>query len=176
MGETEVTVGSYGRMIFEMCLGRDQTNLPEHFQSIIDKAKPLVQQLLDLNDEMKPNGYKIHGYKDKKGKPILSRHQRIKKAQERMMGTTAGKCKKGDRIWLVDNDVEMCVGEHMPVEVEVKDKNCIYVDHPFGRGGESLKLSLKDKVLKAPDDWSEDAQYGKYTDDYWLAQAEELGF
>ena len=178
----EVTVGDYGRMIFEMCLAREGYEPPDHWKSIMERAKPLCEQLLALNAEMvvdgKPLGYKISGYKDKRGKVVLSAGERVRKARDVMLGIPAKNTKKGDLIWLVGTIVGMYFGEQDPVPVELKTKQFVLIEHPCasrGSGGESLKIPLNQRVLKAPHDW-EDEEDKYLTDEFWLSEAQRLGF
>lgn len=175
----EISVSDYGRMMFELMVGDSPYPMPPHWESIKEKATPLVQALIRLNEEMDNGGYKIHGYL-KEGKPILSTYQAIRLAQNQAWGCKASELKKGDYVWLVDNDeYEMYVGQSDPGHVD-------YVDHEKGLIVVSvdrltLKLWANELVLKAPED------FGDYhpvhrphtpdyeSDDYWLQKAKELG-
>jgi hypothetical protein len=171
----EIDVVAFGEMVIRTVLREDRlgSHIPEHWASIIEKARPLVHQLIALNDEMKPNGYVLTGYK-KDGKKVLTKDQRMKAAQGKLWGTTAGKCKKGDRVWLLDDyDIEMYVREHQPVQIIIKSKDGIVAEHPYERHG-TILIGKKDKVLKAPADYEEKEEF-YCSDKYWLEQADELG-
>lgn len=177
----EISVGDFGRMIFEQTVGEKCTDPPEHWKSIQAEAEPLVRKLLALNKKMivdgKPGGYEVHGYVEKgkgKKKKVLSKDQRIKLAQEKVMEVSASTLKEGDRIWLNhDYDIEMYFREHEPVTVDIVKGDTIIVAHPYERHG-VYKIHAKDQVLLAPKDWDEkEDEYHK--DEYWLAKADELG-
>jgi hypothetical protein len=119
----EVSVGDYGRMMFEIVHSKKYGDMPDHWKSIAKEAKPLVDQLLALNDKMKGGGYKIVGRKIGK-KKVLSDSQRIKKAQDKLWLTTADKLEEGDHFWLADHyDHEMYIGQDEPLVVDEKTKN-----------------------------------------------------
>lgn len=171
---TEVNVGDYGRMMFEMMLTKKSEDIPEHWFSIWEEAKPLVEQLLELNSKMKPNCYKVSGHKTKNGKTILSDPERIEKARIKMWLTKGKSIKKGNKVWVLGGDLEMSPRWDAPCLVMMKQKDdlIIKVSHC---GGEHLeKVSANQKILRAPKDW--DQNYEMYQDDtYWLEQAENLG-
>ncbi len=180
----EVSVGDYGRMIFEMTIGDGyagrRDDLPVHWASIFDKAEPLVRQLLALNEEMvgeTGKGYKITGYIKEGGKKVRPDHERIQMAQEALWKVKASTLKEGDLIWLLDSDHEMYIGENPPVSVQDVSKKCVYVEMQGCNYEYTVQVDLGDDVLNAPDDWDGEGweQSQKYGDDYWLAKADELG-
>jgi len=163
----EISVGDYGRMIFEMTVAEKYgNNLPEHWQSILAEAEPLVRKLLELNKKMtvdgKPGGYRIHGYIEKvkgKKKKVLSDHQKIREAQRRVL-VEAKTLQEGDRFWLFENyDFEMYVGQDDPLVVSEVTKKAVYfgMSH-MGGGHHTESISLTEKVLKAPDFFKEEEE------------------
>lgn len=201
----EVSIGSYGKMMFEMMAGKKK-DMPEHWASIAAEAKPLVLQLLALNEKMvvdgKAGGYDVIGAHGKDGKPKLSRRKRIALAQEKDLLTTAGSLKVGDYFWLHKHyDHEMCVGEHDPVRVDDITAKGVYFEMPHCGGEHTEKINKNEPVLKAPDWWGEhtdaaaklhkgeikmedyaamqkvfyDRESEFTSDEYWLKRAEELG-
>lgn len=201
----EISIGSYGKMMFEMMIGKKK-DLPKHWASIAAEAKPLVLQLLALNEKMtdggKPSGYEVVGAPGKDGKPKLSKHKRIKLAQEKDLLTTVGTLKVGDQFWLHDHyDHEMHIGEQDPVTVDDITAKGIYFEMQHCGGHHTERIGPDQKVLKAPD-WLGDYQRAvtkmhkgeisleefaamqkplqerehEFTkNEYWLKRAEELG-
>lgn len=177
----EISVGDYGRMIFEMSIGeRDRKNLPDHWKAIVDEAEPLVRKLLALNDKMAAvshdGGYKIHGYIDKKGKKskkILSDFERIRQAVVKSWEVKTDTLKEGDTVFLhKDYDIP---AENYPYDgattVNMINKGRFFVDHPLDRHG---VYEIRDEeVLKAPADYDDNNEY--QSQEYWLAKATELG-
>ncbi len=170
----EVTIGEYGRMMFEMMVG-GKKNMPDHWKSIANKAEPLVRELIKLNDEMKPGSYDIIGYKGTDGKKKLSKHERIRLAQKRLWGTKAGTLKEGERLWLCSNyDIEMYIGEQSPAPVEFVKKDSIAIEMQGCNYEYMVRVDADELVLKAPDDFFDKEE--EYTSDkFWLEQADELG-
>lgn len=158
----EVSIGDYGRMIFEMTVGEKYADPPEHWASIMAEAEPLVRQLIALNQKMtvdgKPGGYKIHGYTEKvKGKKrkVLSDHEKIRAAQRQLL-VAAGTLQEGDMFWLFDNDDhEMYVEQDDPLTVEEVTKKGVYFEMSHLGGHHTERIDLKEKVLKAPDFFKE---------------------
>lgn len=166
----EVTIGTYGRMMFEIITG-NKKDLPPHWDAIYDEAKPLVEELIKLNNKM---GYRITGYRDSSGKKRRTNNERIRLAQKELWGAKIGDLKEPNEVWLYDNsDHEMHVGEQYPAPIEyVKDK---YVAIEMQGQGETyiLKVDKNQIVLKAPDDYYDKEML--YTSrDYWLKKADEL--
>lgn len=164
----EINVAAYGKIMFEM-MTSEYKDLPKHWQSIYVKAEPLVKELIRLNNEMSNGGYEIYGCKNNLGEPILSKWDKINKAQKQLWGIKANKLKKGDLVWLIDNDMTI---QENPCHVEYKHKDYVAVEIPHLNYVE--KVRLDEVVLKAPSDWNEKKQL--YTsDNYWLEQAAKLG-
>lgn len=167
----EIKIGDYGRMIFEMILG--EKNLPDHWKSIHQEAKPLVLQLLSLNEKMENGGYNIVGYQDETGNKKLSEKERLKLTEKELFGVFADQLNKGDYVWLFeDPEFEMYVGEHDPIYVDYVAENFVLLDHPYDRYS-SYKISKKTMVLKAPKDWMQNQSF--YSNEWWLEQADKLG-
>lgn len=171
----EVSVGDYGRMMFEMMLTKG--NLPDHWQSIKEEAEPLVRKLLDLNARMSNGGYEVHGYLAK-GKKVLSSQEKIKTAQSRFV-IPASELQEGDRFWLFDNyHHEMYIGQDEPLLVdEVTKKGVFY--YTTGRIVTARRIDANEKVIKAPDCFKEDDELKQQefqSDEYWLKlyEASEL--
>jgi len=151
--KTEVTIGAFGRMMFEVMLNEKPQQMADHWKSIAAEAKPLVEQLLVLNDKMQGGGYYITGRKvnGKKQKP---KHQRIREAQERTWGCFAGDLKEGDLIWVNDGDeYDMYVGQDDPLVVTEVTGKGVYVEVPHMGGEHTSRINKGDKVIKAPDEW-----------------------
>lgn len=147
----EVSIGDYGRMIFEIVHGEKFNQMPEHWQAIAKEAKPLIDQLLALNDKMPNGGYRIVGRKVK-GKKQKSKRERILEAQKRLWEVEASTLKEGDLVWLHANyDHEMHVGQEEPVLVEDITAKGVYVEMPHCGGRHTERIDPTEKVLKAPD-------------------------
>jgi len=164
----EVSVGDYGRMMFEMMVG--EKNLPDHWESIKTEAEPLVRKLLDLNAKMSNGGYEVHGYSDK-GEKVLSAKEKIEAAQRRFL-IPASELQEGDSFWLFDNyDHEMYVGQDEPLLVEDVTKKGVYYEASHLGGRHTERIDLTEKVLKAPDCFKEDDELKQQeftSDEYWL--------
>lgn len=179
----EISVGDFGRMIFEQTVGDKYTDPPEHWKSIMAEAEPLVRKLLALNDKMtvdgKPGGYQIHGYVEKgKKKKVRSEFERIRMAQEHALKVKGSNLKIGDRIWLLPrfSDHEMYVGQDDPVPVtDIGRTGTIYVEMRGCNYEYPATVNPNDDVLKAPKDWDEkEAEYTSKK--FWLARADKFGF
>lgn len=169
----EVSIGEYGRMMFEM-MNEGRSNLPPHWESIRDEAKPLVAKLIALNDKMNSGGYEIIGLK-KNGKKVLSKTQRIAAAQRRLWEEKATGLKEGDKIWLLDDsDHEMYIGQDEPVPVIDISRKGIYLEMPGCNDEYIHSICKEEKILKAPRDFNEKQDLYE-SDEYWLKQADELG-
>jgi hypothetical protein len=170
----EISIGDYGRMMFEIMNGKYK-DMPEHWQSISKEAEPLVKQLLALNAKMTNGGYEIIGVKDEKGKKKLSKFERIQKAQKEWE-VSASTLKEGDQIWLLSaySDHEMYIGQDDPVTVQDVTKKGVYVEMQGCNYEFTECVRLTDKVLKAPADF--DNREELYTsDEFWLEIADKLG-
>ena len=174
MADFEVTLGQYGRMIFEIMAGKPDDHMPEHWKSIEAEARPLVLQLLAINNKMSNGGYNIHG-QYVNGKKVLSKQERIGRAMWHDWNTPAPNLKMGDRLWVSHGDIEMDpFGEEpAPVEYIKGEGNERVVGIDRGRDG-VYKLGPCDKVLKAPSDY-DDREDEYQSDDYWLKRADVLG-
>jgi len=160
----EVSVGDYGRMMFEMLVA-EKGNLPEHWQSIQVLAEPLVRQLIALNGQMTNGGYEIHGYVEPGNKKILSKHELIQAAQEKALKFPANKLKIGDRLWLIeDGELDMSFDQDPVAVSDIGNTGSIYVEM---QGGYVAQIHPSNLVLKAPDDWDENEDQYR-SDDYWL--------
>lgn len=73
----EISVGNFGRMMFEVMLGGGK-HIPEHWDSIRSEVEPLVRQLLMLNSKMAGGGYQIYGYVGDDGEMVLSEFEKSK--------------------------------------------------------------------------------------------------
>lgn len=171
----EITIGDYGRFMFESMLKDTPEQMGTHWASIRVKAEPLVRELLRLNSEMKPDGYRLIGYKDESGKIHLSDHQRVRKAQEQLWGVKAGELTDNDWLWLHDDsDYEMHIGEHQPCRIEYIKNDTIGVNVDIRGHDVIIKVSKNTLVLKAPADWeAKEDVYNSW--EYWLEQADKLG-
>jgi hypothetical protein len=96
----EIDVGNYGRMIFELVLSNNKY-CPEHWKSIIDKAEPLVKELLALNDEMKVDGheskYTIVGQIGEKY--FMTKSEKIETAMQKTLEISVEQLKEGDFVF-----------------------------------------------------------------------------
>jgi hypothetical protein len=166
----EITIGQYGRMMFEMMTSNDARELPKHWASIRAEAEPLVRQLIALNARMsgsgREGGYTLTDYTEN-GKPVLSAASRIDIAQIRLWGVKGSDLKVGDRVW-VNGDLEESLGY-----VEFITEHYVCID--MGRDG-MTKFHKTQNCLRAPADFRAnediDDRFGR---DYWLARADELG-
>lgn len=172
----EVNLRDFGGMMFQMMQGKKK-DCPTHWASIYDEAKPLVEQLLKLNDKMvvdgKKNGYTIIGRK-KNGKPVRSKREIIDLAVHHFWKVKVSELKEGDQLWLLnDSDFEMYPFQDNPLTVDDVNEKKRYVltDHPYERNG-IFQIGFDDEVLKAPADYDTNKEYHK--DEYWLARAKEL--
>jgi hypothetical protein len=166
----ELQIEEYGRVLFRAMTEGDE-HASSFWSNIRAEAKPLVEQLIALNDKLEGGGYELVGMVSK-GKVKLTRLQRIKEAQKKLWGVAARKVKEGDYVWLCENyDLEMYVGEDDPLPVDTVKKDYIIVD----RHRDGMERVAGDEiVLLAPVDFDEnEAKYG--TDEYWLEQADKLG-
>lgn len=169
----EISIGDYAKHLFEIMVARPDKSL-KHWESIRAEAEPLVRKLIELNDKMEGGGYKITGYTDTKGKKKLPDHERIRLAQKKLWQCKAGELKEGDQCWLVENyDHEMYVGEQDPAPVVDVTKNGVYLEMEGCNYEYIIQIAKTEKVLKAPEDWNEDNE--KYSNEYWLEQADKLG-
>jgi hypothetical protein len=165
----EVSVGDYGRMIFEMMVA--EKHLPDHWQSIKAEAEPLVRKLLALNAKMSNGGYEIHGHNDK-GKKVLSAHEKIKAAQSRCL-VPARDLREGDRFWLFDDYNDTFNDDH-PFVVEDVTKRGIYYEARHLGGRHTERIDSTEMILKAPDCFKNDDEHNDRkqrefrSDKYWL--------
>ena len=168
----EIEIGDYGQIIFEMMVG-DTGELPDHWARARHRAEPLVRQLIRLNGELRL-GYELIGYKDDNGKLILSKAQKIDKAQK-TWAVPAKELKIGDQVWLLDSRYDnMRIENRQPGTVTHKIKNIITIEILISYGRwEAAKIQEKDYVLKAPPDWEKN-QDRYSSDEYWLEIYEQL--
>ena len=170
----ELTVAEYGRHLFSTMLSKNGSS-GEHWESIREKAEPLVRQLIKLNSEMKNGGYNLVGYVDEYGKEKLPDHKRISLTQEKLWKVSTSELKQGDKIWLINEEPEMYIGETDPAPVdEITDKNVYITLNHWDDYTEKLKNSKSYFVLRAPKDWSKNQELYS-SDEYWLEQADKLG-
>lgn len=170
--KTEVSIGEFGRMIFEMTVERPEY-ASAHWRSIQNEALPLVKQLLALNKKM-DRPYEIIGLERDNGMKTLSQMERIKLAQIKLWGRKVGELKVGDQIWLYDNfDHEMYVTQDYPVRIVDRTDKFVYVEMRGCNFEFILNLKHDKLVLLAPKDFEEDGPYTQR--EYWLNQADELG-
>jgi len=180
MPEMEITVGDYGRAMFEMMMSYPKNNPngyydPPHWASIREKAEPLVRELLRLNEEMKPSGYRLIGYTDNTGKIHLPKHERAQLAQKQLWGVVADTLKIGDRVWLLDSDYDMQVDEQEPGVVEFINEHNVGVEISGFNHEFIARVGKKQTVIKAPSDWDDEDGNEKYDFTWWLEQADRLG-
>jgi len=151
--KTEVTIGTFGRLVFEAMTANDEVG--EHWQSIAEEARPLVERLLMLNDKMEGGGYSIVGHKIN-GKKVKPKLQRIREAKKHDLLVPAGELEEGDRFWLFENydHGEMHIGVDDPLVVDEKTKKGVYFDMSHCGGHHTEKIDLDEKVLKAPNELS----------------------
>jgi hypothetical protein len=168
----EVSIGEFGRMIFEMVAERPQY-APAHWRSIQHEAAPLVKQLLALNKKM-DQPYEIIGVEKENGKKSLSQMERIKLAQIKLWGRKAGELKVGNQIWLYNNcDHEMYITQDSPVKIIDRTDKFVYVEMRGCNYEFILNLKHGTLVLLAPNDFEDDGPYTQR--EYWLNRADELG-
>ena len=168
----ELTIDEYGKYLFHV-MTKEKYSSGSHWESIRKEAEPLVRQLIELNKKMEGGGYKLVGYVDESGKKILSDHERVCKAQDKLWKTTASTLKKGDKIWLYGGDRDMHIGEDEPAVVETVTKEWIYI---MVKDWEDVteKIHKRAIVYKAPKDWSKKEELYS-SDEFWLEQADKLG-
>lgn len=175
----EVSVGDYGRMMFEMMVGQNSFNGIEHWSSIKSEAEPLVRKLLALNNKMSNGGYTIHGYlaESEKQQKVLSKWEKIEAAQKRVLVPTST-LQEGDKFWLFYADeYEMFVHRDDPATVEDVTKKAVYYEI---RGHHNGRLNLDDQIIKAPDCFKKDdedsiqQQEEFKSDAYWLKVYESI--
>lgn len=171
----EMTLFDYGGHLFNV-MASNEIRYIKHWESIREKAEPLVRKLIRLNNEMEGGGYQIVGYTDVGGKKKLSKYERIDRSQKKLWGVKASKLKIGERVWLCNNEEhEMYINQNEdPVYVHDISKKGIYIEM-LGLGGEYIITIPKNElVLKAPDDF--DLKLEEYcSEKYWLEQADKLG-
>ena len=128
----ELKIGDYGRALFEQMINSTQTAVLVdgigHWESIREKAEPLVRELIKLNSEMGGGGYQLVGYTDETGKQKLPNHKRIRLSQEKLWKVNINELKKGDKIWLLDDEPEMYIGESDPGIVDSVSENHVYLE------------------------------------------------
>jgi hypothetical protein len=169
----EIGVEFYGQMIFSNAFIQEGYARPEHWESIMEEARPHIDALLALNEKMTDGGYEITGIPDKSGKRKLDKYKRMEIAQNKAWLVTADKLVEGDLIWLTRLEPEMHIGEHEPCHIEISNKGVSIITDSWGEEV-LLRLGQKEEVLRAPKDYAEREDY--YTsDEYWLEKAKELG-
>ncbi len=171
----EIEIGDYGKYLFQQMVKEEQYRTNDHWESIRKKAEPLVRELIKLNSAMKGGGYKLVGYVDDSGKTKLPDHKRIKLVQEKLWKVSSDKLKTGDKIWLLEDEPEMYIGQDDPGKVDdVTDKN-VYVElYNWEEYTQKLEKNKDYFVLRAPKDWDDNEELYS-SDEYWLQQADKLG-
>lgn len=170
----EIKASEYGMYLFNSMLQK-KGSTSEHWESIREKAEPLVRELIRLNSEMKGGGYKLTGYVDEDGKEKLTDQQRIKIVQEKLWKVSTLDLKVGDKIWLIDEEPEMYIRENSPAPVDdITAKNVYVTLKDWEDYTQKLVKSKTYFVLRAPDDWNEKEELYS-SDEYWLEQADKLG-
>ena len=167
----EITVEDYGKILFQVLATDFCRTIPDHWKSIQDKATPLIEKLIALNDEMINGGYQIVGQKNKNGKKVLSKFEKISRAQELLWGTQINHLKVNDLIWTIDDEPEMYINQDNPGVVLSKDEKHYFIEIQE----RIFKFSVDDTnlFLVAPKDWEEKEDL--YTsEEYWLEKAIEL--
>lgn len=165
----EVTVGEYGKMIFEACTG-NWSDVPDHWKSILSEAKPLVEQLIALNDKMLvegvPCGYIIVGKID--SKTVLSNFERIELAMKKTMEVSSSDLKEGDDVLEIE-DISITEAIENPSKVLEITKKGVYIECRMW-GDFVINLhSLNETFYKCLE------EYKNQDDNYWLQKANELG-
>jgi hypothetical protein len=167
----EISIGDYGRMMFEMMIGKSN-DLPDHWLSIKADAEPLVRKLLELNNQMVvdgiPSGYEIHGHTDN-SKPVLSKLEKIILAQKQY-AVPASTLQVGDKFWLIDNsDFEMYVVQDEPVVVDEITKKGVYFEMRHFGGRHVERIDLNELVVIAPNPLTEEFT----SDSFWISLYEQ---
>lgn len=165
----ELKIGDYGKILFEQMVN---SNGIDRWESIREKAEPLVRELIKLNSEMDGGGYQLVGYTDETGKQKLPNHKRIRLSQEKLWKVNINELKKGDKIWILDDGYEMYIGENDPGVVDSVSENHVYLEL-YNWESYIQKINKKGECLRAPDDWSENEELYS-SDRYWLEQADKL--
>ena len=165
----EVSVGDYGRMIFELMVGFDTRYVPDHWKSIQAEAEPLVRQLLELNKKMSGGGYNVHGYKLLDGQKALSKSDKILIAQESCK-IPASELEEGDLFWYFEDETFM---DDEPLVVFEKTDKGVY----YEVNNHNIRIALDEDVMLAPDcfkdeDYKKQEEY--LSDKYWLKKYDEL--
>ena len=172
--EMEIDVGNYGRMVFELVLSNKCQTYPKHWESIIDKAKPLVEKLLALNDEMKVDGrenkYTIIGQVGEKY--FMSESEKIETAMQKTLEVSIEQLKEGDFVFNTFSPscslIEAVYDNKLGHVVEITKKG-IYLE---------IRLYSEDVVKFFPFSISPTFYKYKYEDkgsDFWLKKAHKLG-
>lgn len=165
--DIEVSVGDYGKMLFDMLL-EPNGHLPDHWKSIKKEAVPHLKALIALNDKMKGGGYTITGIK-KKGRKVLPKHERIAQAIKAAWIFPTNKLKDGDR-YILTNEVFEIQNEdwwHYHLKVVVVGVTGLV----YGETSDKLLQRVYDQeVIRIPEDYESE----RYNDDYWLKIAEVM--
>ena len=161
----EVSLGDYCRMMFEVYVG-DRLQIAEHWKSVEEEARPLVEKLLALHEKL---GYVVVGMK-KDGKKVRRSWEIARDAKIKLWGVKAKTLKIGNEAILLDDD-RSC--EESTVLVVDKSKKAVYVEIKGCGERYTGDVDLDNIVLKCPDDFDDNVEYEK--ESYWLAKAEELG-
>lgn len=172
----EISVEDYGAALFGV-MNEKYKDMPDHWKAIAKEAKPLVEQLIALNDKM-PKPYLIKGLRNKSGKRLLTPRERIRETQKVLWKVKASTLKEGDRVWLLPSysDYDMEIGAADPVLVVDISKKCVYVEIQAMNYEYNKAVNFEDEVLKAPDDFDPHGDDAKYlSDEFWLEQADKLG-
>ncbi len=172
----EIDVGNYGRMIFELVLSNKCQTCPKHWESIMDKAKPLVKELLALNDEMKVDGreskYTITGQVGEKY--FMTESEKIETAMQKTLEVSVEQLKEGDFVFNTFSTnhslIEVVYNNELAHVVEITKKG-IYL---------GIRLYSEDLVKFFP--FSISPTFYKYKQkyedkgsDFWLKKAHKLG-
>lgn len=168
----EISVGDYGRFLFENLVGTRKDHSNRQWEAIRAEAEPLVRQLLALNEKLE-YPYELTGYHTQ-GKKKLSRFEKIRLAQDKELTVRVSQLREGDEVWLVEPDFDMEVDGRSTVFVKEITENSVYVEHPHVRLGGTYRMpkTSQEKVLRKPADWY---VLRMDEDDYWLKRAEEMG-
>lgn len=167
----EITVEDYGKILFRVLATDFCRTIPDHWKSIQDKATPLIEKLIALNDEMINGGYQIVGHK-KNGKKVLSEYEKIEEAQRLLWGTQIKFLKVNDLVWTTNrNEPEMYIYQDEPGVVLSKDDKYFFIEIQE----RIFKFSVDDTdlFLVAPKDWKEKENL-YVSKNYWLEKALEL--
>jgi hypothetical protein len=161
----EWDVTDFAKFLFSRAVGVDHQGIKSPYDRIIDRALPLIHDLIQLGEEVEE--YKTVDYIDRHGNRHFSRKRRIDMAQRRKWGYSAGSLEVGDQF------IRTTLLRHNNPPVYTVE--CKYDGYIMAEYGEHYsRISINDLVVCLPKDF--EAKYMEYSDEaYWIKIADELG-